>query len=111
MRLSDYEEFVLWALGSEVEVRALPFRERYIGTVEESECSDFGICDFVSILVQVVGMNYPVKLDNGVMCSETENIKERSLGVVPGGCDDVMVENEGSYIEATMGSCALSSNS
>lgn len=70
------------------------------GVVDEPECSDSFIGEFVSSEEEVVRMNYPDKFDNGLM--SLGNIEESSLGVPPGGSNAFMVENEGNSIEASM---------
>ncbi|XP_010445371.1 PREDICTED: translocase of chloroplast 159, chloroplastic [Camelina sativa] len=65
------------------------------GVVDEPECSDV-----VSPDEEVVRMKYSEELDDDLM--SFGNIEESSLGVLPGGSNDFMAENEGNSTEASM---------
>ncbi|XP_010451486.1 PREDICTED: translocase of chloroplast 159, chloroplastic-like [Camelina sativa] len=78
---------------SEIGDRVLQFGDN--GVVDEPECS--GV---VSTEEEVVRMNYSEELDDDLM--SFGSIEEATLGVLPGGSNDFMAENEGSSTEASM---------
>ncbi|XP_019086937.1 PREDICTED: translocase of chloroplast 159, chloroplastic-like [Camelina sativa] len=78
---------------SEIGDRVLQFGDN--GVVDEPESSYV-----VSTEEEVVRMKYSEELDDDLM--SFGNIEESSLGVLPGGSNDFMAENEGNYTEASM---------
>uniref|UniRef100_A0A1J3EWI8 AIG1-type G domain-containing protein n=1 Tax=Noccaea caerulescens TaxID=107243 RepID=A0A1J3EWI8_NOCCA len=103
--LDDDEFDAILGSDDEVRVTKYPGDEETIVQDRALQFGDVGVVDepgeIVPIEEEAVRMNYPDKLEDGLM--SFGNIEELSLCVPPGGSNDFVVENEENFIEESMG--------